>query len=199
MRSNGRYDWAPMSSAYRIRNALLLGALVSLSAPALGQPAAPGPIAPPAIPKPLPRPDGPGGPGAREQPTEEAKGKQLERIKRQAAERKAKRQQRAADRRKALRKTMNKWLKGGPITPAVRDELRDHARRVARLLRLQELAASRNDYDTVKRVERLLARENSRHDRFLRDLSRPPRPAPAKSAAAASAQPAPTSSPSTTP
>jgi hypothetical protein len=159
-----------MSSVHRIRNALLLGALVTLAAPALGQP-----VAPPDLPRPLPRPEGAGAP--REAPSEEAKGRQLERVKRQAAERRAKRAERARDRKKALRKSMNKWLKGGPITPEVREELRTHAHRVARLLRVQELAANRGDYDTVKRVERLVTRENSRHERFLRDFGRPPRPA----------------------
>jgi hypothetical protein len=73
---------------------------------------------------------------------------------------------------------MRRWLRGAPMTEPVREGLREHARRVARLLRLQEIAANRNDYDMVMRIDKLVARENSRHDKWLRELSRPPKPAP---------------------
>jgi hypothetical protein len=172
------------------RTLAVLGVLLPVAAPLGAQPAQP------------PGPHGPGRPGRSEPgrpggmpqpaplpvphepeiphkpPTKEDQDKQLERVKRQAVDRKAKRDERARDRRKALRKTMRRWLRGGPITESVRAGLQEHARRIARLLRLEEIAATRNDYDLVMRIEKLVARENSRHDKWLRELSRPPKPTP---------------------
>jgi hypothetical protein len=183
------------------RTLAVLGVLLPVAAPLGAQPAQP------------PGPPGPGGPGRpgpqrpggmpqpaplpvphepeipRKPPTKEDQDKQLERVKRQAADRKAKRDERGRDRRKALRKTMRRWLRGGPITESVRAGLQEHARRIARLLRLEEIAAARNDYELAMRIEKLVARENARHDKWLRDLSRPAKPTATAAGSSATASP----------
>jgi hypothetical protein len=121
----------------------------------------------------MPGPDGPEREGA---PPKETPEKQIERAKRQAAERRATRDARARDARRELARSLRRWLRGGPMTDAVREELRAHARRKARLLRVQELAAAAGDIDTMKQVDRLLSRETSRHERTLREMGRPSRP-----------------------
>ena len=54
-------------------------------------------------------------------------------------------------------------LGGKPIPAAVLAELRHHARRVARLHRLKQLAIDQQDGDALERSERLLSREHARH------------------------------------
>jgi hypothetical protein len=121
-------------------------------------------------PKPLPPPHARR--DSKRKPTKEQIEKRLKRVKRRATERRDKREQRQRDRRKALRKKLRRLLRGAPITDEIRTALRDHARRVARLRRVREIAAEKDDYDMVVRIDKLIAKENSSHDKWLRDLPR---------------------------
>jgi len=56
------------------------------------------------------------------------------------------------------------------VSPPVRAELRAHARRVAKLQRILELATAAEDTDAVERAERLLERANERHQRRIAQL-----------------------------
>ena len=51
--------------------------------------------------------------------------------------------------------------------PALREELRRHARRLARLARVRELADAAKDADTVTRADKLIEREQERHERWM--------------------------------
>jgi len=51
--------------------------------------------------------------------------------------------------------------------PALREELRRHARRLARLARVRELADTAKDADTVTRADKLIDREQERHARWM--------------------------------
>jgi len=66
------------------------------------------------------------------------------------------------------------------ISPPVRAELRNHARRVAKLQRIAELATAAGDTDAVTRAQTLLRRANERHERRI---AQGPLPAPAAEAA----------------
>jgi hypothetical protein len=142
------------------------GALICPSGEGLAQPMPPGP-------QPRPAPLTPPRPKAAptKPPTEEQINKRLQRVKRRAEERRAKREQRQRDRRKALRKKLRRMLRGAPITPDVRAGLQEHARRTARLRRIREIAAEKRDYDVVVRVDKLIKKQDSSHDRWLRQLS----------------------------
>jgi vacuolar-type H+-ATPase subunit H len=56
------------------------------------------------------------------------------------------------------------------IPAAVSQEMRHHARRMARLLRVLALSEQKNDTETQDRVKRLIAREQERHDRKVDHL-----------------------------
>ena len=105
-------------------------------------------------------------------PSKERIDKRLAQVKRRAAERRAKRKQRQHDRREALRQRLQRMLRDRPLTDEIQKELRTHARRVAQLRRIREIGAEQADYDLVIRVDKLISRENSHHDRWFRDLSR---------------------------
>lgn len=142
--------------------------LAGLAQPVVAQPARPkGPMPRPAPMRPPHAERGPKKPPSKEQIE-----KHLERVKRRATERRAKREQRQRARRKALRSQLQRLLAGGPITGAIRDELRTHARRIAQLRRIREIAAEKDDYDMVIRIDKLIGRENARYDKWLRDLPR---------------------------
>jgi len=65
-----------------------------------------------------------------------------------------------------LAKLKHKW--GGLVThPAVRAELKVHAWRMARLDRVRELAAAEDKTDVVARVDKLIAKEQARHDKHM--------------------------------
>ncbi|MCA9583232.1 MAG: hypothetical protein KC416_15640, partial [Myxococcales bacterium] len=61
-----------------------------------------------------------------------------------------------------------------PIPEDLRLELRNHARRVARLRRIQVLADAASDGPSVERANDLLTREEKRHDRALDVLLKRP-------------------------
>jgi len=100
--------------------------------------------------------------------TPKERAKRFKRIRQRAKERRKNRRQRRKDRRQALRKRLKKKLKRRTITKEVRFELRVHARRVARLRRIRAVAAAKDDTATVERCDKLLARENARHENWWR-------------------------------
>lgn len=57
------------------------------------------------------------------------------------------------------------------ISPPVRAELRNHARRVAKLQRIVELATAAGDTEAVTRAQTLLQRANERHERRIAQLA----------------------------
>lgn len=68
--------------------------------------------------------------------------------------------------REAQREQLRTALKG-PMTEAMRQELRRHAQRVARIERIKSLAVEQKDKDTTERADKLLAKENERHDKWM--------------------------------
>ncbi len=50
---------------------------------------------------------------------------------------------------------------------AIRQELRRHAERVARLERIKTVASEAKDNDSAERANKLLAKENERHDKWM--------------------------------
>jgi len=55
----------------------------------------------------------------------------------------------------------------GPADDALKQELRRHAERVARLDRIKAVAADAKDADSGERATKLLAKENARHDKWM--------------------------------
>jgi len=135
--------------------------------PPVAQPAKP-PVAQPAKP-PATQPAKPPG-SATSKPTQDQIDKRLERVKQRAAARKKKRDERQRDTRRALRKRLARVLGGAPLTPAVTRELTLHGQRTAQLRRIRLVAATKGDYEAVVRADKALARENSRHDGWWRQL-----------------------------
>jgi hypothetical protein len=72
-------------------------------------------------------------------------------------------------RRMHWRAIMQHVRRPGEIPPELRSELREHARRVAKLMRIEQLAKQSKDAKTVERVAVLRAREQARHARKLRE------------------------------
>jgi hypothetical protein len=77
-------------------------------------------------------------------------------------ERKEKREERKAKRQERVKEIRAKW--GDMVNrPAVRNELRIHAQRMARLNRARRLAEEAQKTDTVARIDKLIERERTRH------------------------------------
>jgi hypothetical protein len=57
-------------------------------------------------------------------------------------------------------------LRGQPMTEAMQQELKRHARRLARLERIKAVAIEAKDTAVVERVTKLIDKENARHDKF---------------------------------
>lgn len=55
----------------------------------------------------------------------------------------------------------------GPVSDALRQELRRHAERLARLERVKAVAETEKDKDSVERATKLIAKENERHDKWM--------------------------------
>jgi hypothetical protein len=55
----------------------------------------------------------------------------------------------------------------GPMNEAMREELKRHARRMARLERIKALASEAKDNDAVTRATKLIDKENVRHDKWI--------------------------------
>ena len=56
--------------------------------------------------------------------------------------------------------------KGQPMTEALRQEMTQHARRLARLERIKTVATEAKDNVALLRATKLIAMENERHDKF---------------------------------
>jgi hypothetical protein len=57
-------------------------------------------------------------------------------------------------------------LRGQPMSEAMHHELSRHARRLARLERIKAIALEAKDTAVVERVNKLIDKENARHDKF---------------------------------
>jgi hypothetical protein len=55
----------------------------------------------------------------------------------------------------------------GPVTDALRQELRTHAERLARLERIKAVADAEKDKDSAEKAAKLVARENERHEKWM--------------------------------
>jgi hypothetical protein len=118
-----------------------------------------------------------------------------EQFKKQVAEWKESREKRREEQRQAL---IARW--GAAVTkPTVADELRLHAKRLARLQRFEELIATEKQGDArtrmLDRVQKMREKEEQRHERAMQRLQNEAA-APAASAsgavpAAATPQPSP--------
>ncbi|MEZ4227133.1 MAG: hypothetical protein R3B13_39710 [Polyangiaceae bacterium] len=71
-------------------------------------------------------------------------------------------------------KIKEKWGEDALKRPAVRAELRMHGRRVARLNRIRALAKADGKDAVVTRVDKLLEKENSRHQKHMETLKSQP-------------------------
>ena len=77
------------------------------------------------------------------------------------------RKAKAKDVRAEVKKKVEAALKGKPMANAMKEEIKRHARRIARLERAKSVAGEANDTDTVGRVDKLIEKENARHDKWL--------------------------------
>ncbi|MCC6521184.1 MAG: hypothetical protein IT373_00850 [Polyangiaceae bacterium] len=89
------------------------------------------------------------------------------RIRDKARERREKRTERRQERRSELRARVREILGERPLTPAIVGELRTHARRVARLERLREIAAELERDEVVTQLDELLRAERERHEQWM--------------------------------
>lgn len=125
---------------------------------------------------------------ADKRPTPEQIEQRLARVKKRAEHLKATREQVRADRKRALRKRLYHRLGGGALTDEARAELKLHAQRTARIRHIRYMAALENDFESVIAADKVLARENARHEAWWRKAGASP-------AAAASAAPTASSAP----
>ena len=73
----------------------------------------------------------------------------------------------AKDEKASLRAKVQAALKGQPMTQALREEIKHHARRLARLDRVKAIAEDERDEVAVARATKLIAKENARHDKWM--------------------------------
>lgn len=89
-------------------------------------------------------------------------------------------------RRLAWHGMMHRVHRPSDIPPAMREELRHHARRMARLTRIRAIANDKKDVAVTKRCDALITREQARHEAKMAQLEKAlPPPAPARAAASA--------------
>ncbi|MBK9262654.1 MAG: hypothetical protein IPM54_22975 [Polyangiaceae bacterium] len=69
--------------------------------------------------------------------------------------------------RAEIKKKVEAALKGKPMATAMKEELKRHARRLARLERAKSVADEAKDSETVTRVDKLIEKENARHDKWM--------------------------------
>jgi hypothetical protein len=55
----------------------------------------------------------------------------------------------------------------GPVSDALRQELRRHAERLARLERIKAVADAEKDKESAEKATKLVAKENERHDKWM--------------------------------
>ncbi|WP_146650698.1 hypothetical protein [Labilithrix luteola] len=89
---------------------------------------------------------------------------------------------RRAKEHEAQREKLKGWLKGAP-DEAVKQELRRHAERLARLDRIKTVAQAEKDTATVDKVTTLIAKEEARHDKWVSKHASGAAPAAASGAA----------------
>jgi hypothetical protein len=112
--------------------------------------------------------DKPGTPPGLEAKSDERHKKLLERFE----ERKKTVTERAKSEREEIRKKLGNSLDQQPI----QQELRRHARAVARLQRIQEIASVNEKPELAARALAALQKENARHDKRVSELSAAPAP-----------------------
>lgn len=100
----------------------------------------------------------PGGPE-----DEKAKEERAAKAKAKMADRLAK----AKEVRAEIKKKVEEKLKGQPMAGALKEELKRHARRLSRLERAKDVAEEAKDADTTARIDKLIAKENGRHDKWM--------------------------------
>jgi len=88
---------------------------------------------------------------------------------------------RKAKEHEAQKIKLNAVLKG-PADEALKEELRRHAERVARIERIKSVATDAKDADSGARATKLLAKENARHDKWMEKRSATPTTATAPAA-----------------
>lgn len=72
--------------------------------------------------------------------------------------------------REARRNTQREKLRTsikGPMTESMKQEVRRHAQRVARIERIKALAIEAKDKEATERADKLLTKENARHDKWV--------------------------------
>jgi bacterioferritin (cytochrome b1) len=74
---------------------------------------------------------------------------------------------RSKEEKPALRARANTAPKGQPMSEALKEEVKRHARRLARLERAKDVAEEKEDDAAIERVNKLVGKENARHDRWL--------------------------------
>lgn len=73
---------------------------------------------------------------------------------------------RKAKEHEAQREKLKSMLKG-PMNEALKQELRRHAERLARLERIKAVAQTEKDAASVDKATSLIAKENERHDKWM--------------------------------
>lgn len=73
----------------------------------------------------------------------------------------------AKEHRAEIKKKVEEKLKGQAMVAPLKEELKRHARRISRLERAKDVAQEANDADTVSRIDKLVAKENDRHDKWM--------------------------------
>jgi hypothetical protein len=87
-------------------------------------------------------------------------------------------------RRMAWHGMMHRLHRPSDIPPAMREELRHHARRMAKLTRIRAIATDKKDAAVTKRCDALITREQARHEAKMAQLEKAlPPPVPARAAA----------------
>ena len=66
-----------------------------------------------------------------------------------------------------LKAKVKEKLKNQPMAQAMKEELSRHAKRVARIMRVKEVAEGEKDADAVTRADKLLQKEQERHDKWM--------------------------------
>jgi hypothetical protein len=85
-----------------------------------------------------------------------------------------------------------------PPDDALRQELRRHAERTARLERIKSLATESKDKDIIEKATKLLEKENARHEKWMGKVSSGSTGTPTTATAATAAPATPTPAPTTT-
>jgi small-conductance mechanosensitive channel len=83
------------------------------------------------------------------------------------ATKKAERSLKSKAEKATLRARVMASLKGHPMSQAMREEIKRNAQRLARLERIKDLAEDAKDSDAMARVDKLIAKESARHDRWM--------------------------------